>query len=125
VTQVYNITVRAGNSGLVNGEGNPIGLQARFLEGDPPAPQDLTGDEFVFRVYARGQEVLRKDNDTGDVTVDLITAIVTVPVSVADSRVIEAAGPALVYDFERRQAGGIQRTVVYGAILVEPAVNDD
>jgi hypothetical protein len=95
------------------------------LEGDPLEPVDLTGDEFVFRVYSRGAEVLRKDNDTGNVTVDLITATVTVPLSVVENRTLQDAGPALVYDLERRMAGGIQRTVLYGSIIIQPSVNDD
>ena len=87
MTASYNFTVRAGNSGTTK---NDEGLQVRLRAGDPLEPVDLTGDEFVFRVLARNTEAMRKDTD-GDITVDLVEAIVTVPFSVADSRTL--AGP--------------------------------
>ena len=117
----YDFTVRAGNSGTT---GNAGGLQVRLQGGDPLEPVDLTGDGFVFRVYSNGAEVLRRDTDDG-ISVDLVDAVVTVALSFEDSRTLADAGPVLAYDLERRPAGGGQRTVIFGSILIEPGVNDD
>ena len=121
MTKQYDFTVRAGNSGTT---GNAGGFQVRLREGDPLEPVDIDGDGFVFRVYANGAEIMRRDTDDG-ISVDLVEAVVTVALSFEDSRTLADAGPALVYDLERRPAGGGQRTVVFGSILIEPGVNDD
>ena len=112
---------RAGNSGT---DRNEAGLVFRFLEADGVTPRDLTGAAFVCRITdAAGSPVLRKDT-TGTVTVDLVTAEVTVPVTVADSRTLAAAIQPLTYDLERRQ-GSDQRTEVGGVIFCTPGANDD
>jgi hypothetical protein len=121
MTLSRNFTVRVGNSGTT---GNAAGIQVRLRAGDPPEPIDLTGDSFVFRVYARGQEALRRETGDG-IAVDLVDALVTVVLSQEDSRTLADVGPALVYDLERRPAGGGERTVLFGSILIEPGVNDD
>ena len=123
MTATRNFTVRAGNSGTVD---NATGIQVllRVYVNDVLTPEDLTGDAFVFRVWSRGAQVLRLT--TADaITVDLVTAQVTVPLSVANSRTLESAGPALTYDLERRPLAGGQRTVIFGAMIVEPGCNDD
>ncbi len=123
MTATQDFTIRAGNSGTVS---NAEGIQVRLkvYVDDVLEPENLTGDVFVFRVWSRGAQVLRLT--TADVvTVDLVEAMVTVPISVANSRTLAAAGPALTYDLERRPLAGGQRTVIHGALIVEPGVNDD
>lgn len=117
MTASYDFTIRAGNSGTVQ---NERGLVVRVKVGTDPL--DLTGNTVVFRALKDGGEVLRKTSP--DVTVDLPTAEIVVPVTVAESRTLEAAGPGLTYDLERR-ATGLQRTIVAGNLFVEPGANDD
>ena len=112
---------RAGNSGT---DRNEAGMVFRLLESDGVTPRDLTGATFVCRIMdAAGLLVLRKDT-SGTVTVDLLTAEVVVPVTVADSRALAAAQKPLTYDLERRQ-GSDQRTEVGGTIFSTPGANDD
>lgn len=118
-TAAFNYTVRAGNSGTLQ---NERGIVVRVKVGNDPL--DLTGNEIVFRVLRRGgAQVLRKTTESG-VTVDLETAEIVVPITVADSRALEVAGLGLTYDIERR-AIGLQRTIVAGSLFVEPGANDD
>lgn len=135
MTTTFDITVRAGNSGTVGDTGNDLGLVANFLVGASGAeePFDLTGQTVVFRVLRGGTEILRKVSPT-DITVstgtdrnDGVSAVpnkITVPVSVTDSRTLEAAGTGLTYDLERRN-GSVQRTLLTGNIFIEPGANDD
>jgi hypothetical protein len=119
MTDSYDIRIRSGNSGTI---ANELGFVCQVLVAG--APLDMTGNEVVFRVYsAAGEEVIRKD--TGDdVTVDLATATIIVPITVAESRTLAAAALRLKYDIERRN-GTLQRTIICGNVLVTPGVNDD
>lgn len=115
----YDVTVRAGNSGTAL---NEAGIVARVLVAGTPL--DLTGNTIVFRVLDRaGTQIVRKDTASG-ITVDIPTGTVTIPVTVAESRLYEAAGAGLRWEVERR-IGGLQRTFLGGALLVAPGVNDD
>jgi len=118
VTARYNFRVRAGNSGSVE---NEAGLEAIITTGGVPV--DMTGDTIVFRVLAAGVQVLRKTNPA--ILVDIPTARITVPLTTADSRTLEAAGGRLNYDLERRTVAGGQRTLLCGEVFVEPGANDD
>jgi hypothetical protein len=120
VTAQYNFTVRAGNSGSVE---NEVGLEVILTAGNPPAPVDMSGDAIVFRVLSGTVQALRKE--TPAILVNLTTGRITVPLTVADSRTLQAAGGVLTYDLERRPAAGGQRTIVAGRVFVEEAANDD
>ncbi len=127
--QTYDVTVRAGNSGTVL---NQLGIVANCLVGT--APQDLTGSEIVFRVLDRaGVQIIRKTTASGitltngfdgNGAASAVPNLVTIPITVADSRLFEAAGTGLRWEAERR-IGGAQITFIGGALLVEPGVNDD
>jgi hypothetical protein len=138
MTATHDITIRAGNSGTVGDTGNELGLVVNVLVGAPGAevPFDMTGQTAVFRVLQGGNamQVLRKDSLTGGVTLttgtdrngaaSAVPNKITVPISVAESRTLEAAGAGLTYDLERRQSGN-QRTLLTGNIFIEPGANDD
>lgn len=115
---IHNFTIRAGNSGTVD---NERGIVVRVLVAD--LPLDLTGNTIVWRVLLSGTQIMRKTSADG-ITVDLPTAEIVVPITVEDSRTLEAAGLGLTYDLERR-ASGLQRTVLAGSIFIEPGANDD
>ena len=119
MTGTRDFTIRAGNTGTAQ---NERGLVVRVKV--DTTPLDLTGNTIVFRVTKDGTQVLRKDSLTGGITVDLPTAEIVVPITVAESRTLEAAGQGLTYDIERR-ATGVQRTILSGNIFVEPGANDD
>jgi hypothetical protein len=130
MTESLDLKIRAGNSGLVT---NDLGLVVNLIVGTEPL--DLTGQEVVFRVLQGSTQVLRKTTTGGAITLtngtDLDGAAsavpnrITVPISVTESRTLEAAGAGLTYDLERRPAGGSQRTIIAGNIFVEPGSNDD
>jgi len=97
-------------------------------------PLDLTGQEVVFRVLRDGVQVLRKATGGGvtlangtdaDGNASTVPNLITVAITVTDSRALEAAGGPLTYDIERRLGGAVQRTVLCGAIFIEPGANDD
>jgi hypothetical protein len=119
VTDTYNIKIRAGNSGT---EANELGLVCQILVADEP--YDLTGQDIIFRVIdAAGQQVIRKDSDD-EITVDIETATITVPITVEESRTLAAAPLRMRYEMER-QSGSLQRTFLVGDILIARGVNDD
>lgn len=118
MTGTRDFTIRAGNSGT---DANERGIVVRVKVATTPL--DLTGNTIVFRVLKDGTQVLRKTT-AGDITVDIPTAEIVVPITVAESRTLEAAGQGLTYDIERR-ATGVQRTILSGSIFVEPGANDD
>lgn len=136
MTGTHDLTVRAGNSGTAGEDaGNELGLVVNLLVGASGAeePFDLTGQTVVFRVLQGATEILRKDS-SGTVTLtngtdrdggaSAVPNKITVPITVADSRTLEAAGAGLTYDLERR-SGSEQRTILAGGIFVEPGANDD
>ncbi len=128
----HNITIRTGNSGTTD---NELGLVLNLLIGASGAevPFDLTGQTVAFRVLHGATEVLRKDT-SGAVTLtngtdrsgaaSAVPNKITIPVTVADSRLLESAGYGLTYDVERRQ-GGLQRTILTGNVFIEAGANDD
>ncbi len=129
MTKTHDFAIRAGNSGTTE---NEAGIILNLLVGADPL--DLTGQEVVFRVLRDGVQVLRKATGGGvtlangtdaDGNASTVPNLITVPITVADSRVLEAAGQPLAYDVERRAAGGVQRTVISGTIFIEPGANDD
>lgn len=125
----YDVTVRAGNSGTT---ANEAGIVANMLVGT--APLNLTGNEIVFRVLDRaGVQIVRKttasgitltNGTDGSGVASAVPNLVTIPVTVAESRLYEAAGSGLRWEAERR-IGGLQRTFIGGNLFVEPGVNDD
>jgi hypothetical protein len=119
MTDTYHLRLRAGNSGTID---NELGLVVQLLVDD--APLDLTGALIVFRIVdERGQEVMEKTS-AGTITVDLPTATITVPFTVADSRALSLIRPRMRYDMERR-LGSLQRTFLVGPVTVEASANDD
>jgi hypothetical protein len=119
MTDTYNIKIRAGNSGTV---ANELGLVCQILVDEDP--YDLTGQDIIFRVIdAAGQQVIRKDTDD-DITVNIVTATITVPITVEESRTLAAAPLRLRYELERR-SGSLQRTFIVGDVLIAPGLNDD
>jgi hypothetical protein len=128
-TSTYDYTVRAGNSGTVE---NEAGIVITLTTGTPGVVMDLTGQTIHFWIKnVLGAEAVAK-TDSGDITVDIGLGKITVPITVAESRLIEAAGAAdqtptgsvLKYEIERRN-GGEQRAVLAGRILLELSLNDD
>lgn len=126
--ETYDLTVRAGNSGTVQ---NALGLVVNLIVGTDPL--DLSGQTVIWRVTQGGTQVLRKDTSTGITLTngtDLAGAasavpnLVTVPITVAESRTLEAAGAGLTYDLEVR-TGSDQRTYLSGNVFVEAGANDD
>lgn len=136
MTTTQDISIRAGNSGTVGETRNDLGLVVNLLVGLAGAevPFDLTGQTVVFRVLQGATQVLRKDSLTGGITLTngtdrngAIAAVpnkITVPISVIESRTLEASGTGLTYDLERRQ-GGTQRTMLTGNVFIEAGSNDD
>lgn len=120
MTAQYNFTVRAGNSGSVE---NEAGLEVILTAGVPPVPVNMTGDTIVFRVMPGGVQALRKT--TPAISVNITSGRITVPLTVEDSRALQAAGEVLTYDLERRPAAGGQRTILAGRVFVEAGSNDD
>lgn len=129
MTGTHDLTIRAGNSGTTD---NEAGIVLNLLVGADPL--DLSAQEVVFRVLRDGTQVLRKATGSGitltngtdaDGNASAVPNLITVPITVADSRTLEAAGGALTYDIERRPGGGAQRTVIAGMIFIEPGANDD
>lgn len=118
MTASYNFTIRAGNSGTVD---NERGIVVRVVVAD--LPLDLNGNTIVWRVLLWGTQIMRKTSADG-ITVDLPTAEIVVPITVEDSRTLEAAGPGVIYDLERRSSTQ-QRTILAGQIFIEPGANDD
>lgn len=132
MTDTFDLFIRAGNSGLIT---NELGLVVNLRVGATGAetPFDMTGQEVVFRVRQGVTEILRKTTASGITLTEGTDAsgaasgvnnLITVPITVADSRTLEAAGTGLTYDLERRQAGN-QRTLLAGNVFVEPGANDD
>lgn len=130
-----NLTIRAGNSGTVGDTGNELGLVVNLLVGPSgqEEPFDMTGQTVVFRIRRGTTEVLRKstaDSITLTEGTNLTGAAsgvnnkIIVPITVAESRTIAAAGQRLTYDLERRQ-GSNQRTLLSGSVFVQPGANDD
>ena len=135
MTQTHDFAIRAGNSGTVSiGQdigGNDLGIVLNLLVDG--APFDLTGQTVIFRVMQGATEVLRKASpaaitlSNGTDASGAAAAVpnrITIPISVAESRTLEAAGAPLTYDVERR-SGATQRTIIAGNIFIEPGANDD
>lgn len=111
--------------------GNDLGIVLNLLVDSEPF--DLAGQDVIFRVMAGSVEVLRKTTASG-ITVaagtdangaeSAVDNKITIPITVAESRTLHAAGAPLTYDVERRSGSG-QRTIVSGNIFVEPGSNDD
>lgn len=122
----YDFEVRAGNSGTID---NPAGL-VFVLRDSQGALVPVTGATFVFvcRPNARDAIAVRKTSENGGVVVDAAQSRITVPFTVADTRAMWGTASSLatqMYEVERRDAGGVQRTVLFGKITVHPGVNDD
>jgi hypothetical protein len=136
VTTTHDITVLAGNSGTQVNEhsgvqGNELGLVANLIVGGEPF--DLTGQEIVFRVMRSGTQVLRKTTSSGitltngteeNGSASAVPNRITVPITVVESRTLEAAGGALTYELERRN-GSAQRVILKGCVTVQKGSNDD
>lgn len=128
MTNTYDVTVLAGNSGT---EANELGLVANLIVGGEPL--DLTGQEIVFRVMRADTQVLRKTTSSGitltngtaeNGAASVVPNLITVPITVAESRTLEAAGGALTYQLERRN-GSAQRAILSGCVTVKKGANDD
>ncbi len=111
--------VWAGNSGTVE---NPAGIEIVLKAGTPPAPVDLTGSEIVFRAVL-GSGVIRKTSANGGITIVELEGRITVPITVADSRLM-TAGDRWRYEIERR-IGGSERTIICGELIAAGGANDD
>lgn len=94
-----------------------------WLDDDHTVPLDVTGSELVWRVVVVGTEVLRRSTPDG-VVITSTVGRVEIPISVADTRLLPA-GSAARYELEQR-IDGIERTLVYGSLLVSVwGGNDD
>jgi hypothetical protein len=116
---VRNFTIWIGNSGTAE---NPGGIVAVLKAGSPPAPENLTGVEIVFRA-THGAQVIRKTSTGGGITVEPLAGRITIPISVAESRLFGPAG-RWRYEIERRAAGA-ERTIMTGELIPAGGRNDD
>ncbi len=122
-TATRDYTIRAGNSGTVE---NGAGIVIFYEAGTPLAPVDLTGQAILFFVRAKpGAAVVISKSMADGITVDLVLAKIVIPITVAESRLMEAAGNLLIYDIERRPGDGSQRTILAGRMFIEAGANDD
>lgn len=113
---VKNVRIWRGNSGTVD---NSAGLVASFCTEDGSL-LDFTGDSFYFLARnLQGKELAISDA----ITVDIPTATVTVPITVAQSRTFET-NDHVTYELERRN-GQTQRTILTGALSIEGGINAD
>lgn len=116
---VRNFTIWIGNSGTAE---NPGGIVAVLKAGSPPAPENLTGVEIVFRA-TNGAQVIRKTSVGGGITVEPLAGRITIPISVAESRLFGPTG-RWRYEIERRAAGA-ERTIMTGELIPAGGRNDD
>lgn len=111
-----NFAITPGNSGTAD---NPDGIVI-VLKSDG-TPENLTGSNVVFRVVNdSGVELIRKDTSV-DVVVDALAGKVTIPITVAESRVLPQMSR---YEIEQR-LGTSQRTRLRGRLVATGGVNDD
>lgn len=116
---VRNFTIWIGNSGTAE---NQSGIVAVLKTGSPPAPENLTGVEFVFRA-THGAQVIRKTSADNGITLEPLAGRITIPISVAESRLFGPAG-RWRYEIERRAAGA-ERTIMTGELIPAGGRNDD
>ena len=110
--------IKHGYSGVSE---NPDGMVFRFKNANETA-YDFAGSEVVF--FARyGGLVLRKTSADNGVLVDLTESLVTVPISVEESRIFRALS-FVPYELERR-IGMSQELLVQGTITIKAGINDD
>jgi hypothetical protein len=114
----YDFRIRAGDSGTIE---NQDGMAFTYKAGEPPAFVNLTGSVIVFRAEYRGT-VLQKTSLDGDIIVDGPAGKVTVPITVADSRLFKP-GARADYKIQRR-FGNVRRTLLEGFITVVGGVDD-
>lgn len=115
----YNFDILSGNSGAVN---NPNGIVFTLTDSEGVI-QDLTGSEFVFITTEYNGVFIRKTSSDGGITIDLPTAKVTIPITLADSNSLAGIG-SVCYEVEQR-VNGTQRTRLRGDINVIVGINDD
>lgn len=114
----YNFKITQGNSGV---EQNEAGIV--FILKPGGVPEDLTGAEVVFSTAEYLGQSLRKTNADGGVLLDQLGGSVTVPISVADSRVFPA-GASVPYAIEVRR-GASQRNRLAGVLVILAGVGND
>lgn len=115
----YNFEILAGNSGTVS---NPNGIVFTLTDSEG-AVQDLSGSIFVFTTTEYNGISLQKTSADGGIIIDIPTAKVTIPITVADSRILTGIN-SVCYEVEQ-QVGSTQRTRLKGDINVITGVNDD
>lgn len=86
-----------------------------WLDDGRTVPMDLTGSDLVWRVVVGGAEVLRRMTPDG-VVITATVGRVEIPISAADTRRLPTGSTAR-YELEQR-VDGIERTLVYGSLLV-------
>lgn len=80
---------------------------------------DLTGSELIFRATWKGNGELRQELDITDAEAGEASLTLTY----SQTRTLPS-NKAVSYEIERR-IGGLETTVLYGAVTVEGGVNDD
>lgn len=116
----HDFSVWRGASGI---DGNSNGLVFYWLQSDE-TPVNLSGYEFILTVNAgttASSSQLIKKQTPGDISVDIDTAKVTCPLSVADTRLMTSIHH---YELESR-IGGVERVLLYGYITAKGGANED
>jgi|GEM_PF-2922799 hypothetical protein len=116
---VRNFTIWIGNSGTAE---NQSGIVAVLKAGSPPAPENLTGVEIVFRA-TDGTQAIRKTSADNGIALEPLAGRITIPISVAESRLF-GRGRRWRYEIECRAAGA-ERTIMTGELIPAGGMNDD
>ena len=125
MTDAIDFQVRCGNTGTIE---NPNGLVFAFCYEDEDGTEvieDLNGVDFYFFTAAHNGEKLTSNSTDveNQIQVDIPTATVTIPVSLAWSRFVECPG-TLSYELEFRTVTS-QRSRVQGTLHFIKGPNDD
>jgi hypothetical protein len=104
-------------------QGNTDELTVAFAQDDEvETPLDLTGSEIVF--FAQySSEAIRKSSADGDISIDVASGTVRIPITLEDSRLFPVSA-YVRYEIERRMGGG-QETLLEGNLRVQSGINDD
>jgi len=108
---------------VVRGNNSPVAFRFSTSGESGQTPLDLSGSELVLTIVSR-QCRLRRSSADGGLLVDGPAGLVTWQPTPEDTRAIPE-GRLSRYELEWRQSGGLQLTLLTGAITGVGGINDD